>query len=320
MQTPVADGLISTSPATLCAEVWPGLDIYLRVSADAKPVLFASGTEAPGQGRFKLLSTSVGCRLYIDKSQRGVYQDYLREHWHDLIAHNDTPLINRMGVLSDVMRDMLSTAFNDGETDCIVDTAQQLGSATCELISDSPIVVEKLLSVLHHDYGTFTHSTNVSLYCVLLARKLGFNEQELEQVAVGGLLHDLGKLQIDSRILNKPGRLSESEYRVIMEHPSVGYRLLCKRQDLSRAQLMMVYQHHEKLDGSGYPVGITDQEIHPWAKVCTVVDIYEALTSERPYRHAASKSAALAILDKGDGKEFDSEVLKCWRAILKQSN
>lgn len=267
MQPLIADGLIPISPATLVADAWPGLDLYLRSTSDSKPVLYHSGDEAPVGSSFMQLSQSVGCKLYIDKSQRGIYQDYLRANWQDLVKDTDKPLVNRVGVMSDVMRDVLGAGFDSGDTNQIVTCSKDLASAACQVIGDSPIVMGQLLSVLHHDYGTFTHSTNVALYCVLLARELGISGPALEEIAVGGLIHDLGKLQIDEKILNKPGRLTEAEFRVVKEHPTVGYRQLCARKDLSFGQLMMVYQHHEKVNGSGYPVGCSADETHDWARI-----------------------------------------------------
>ena len=95
--------------------------------------------------------------------------------------------------------------------------------------------------------------------------------------------------------------------------------MLIERDDLSFGQLMMTYQHHERMDGSGYPVGCLGDEIHPWAKLCAIVDVYEALTSNRPYRSPMTPKTALTLLDKGEGTEFDPEMLKCWRQLIKTS-
>ena len=128
--------------------------------------------------------------------------------------------------------------------------------------------------------------------------------------------HDVGKLEIADAILSKPGRLDDAEFEIIREHPRTGFRKLCRREDLNFGQLMMVYQHHERLDGKGYPVGITAEQIHPWAKVCTVVDVFEALTSNRPYRKAMSYSKAFEIMDRDSGLAFDPEMLKCWKSDM----
>ena len=95
-----------------------------------------------------------------------------------------------------------------------------------------------------------------------------------------------------------------------------GFRRLCHREDLSYAQLMMGYQHHERLDGKGYPVGIGAEEIHPWARVCAVVDIFEALTSNRPYRVDMPFEKAFEILDRNCEVALDEEIVRCWKTTI----
>ncbi len=316
MPAVISDGLIPISMATLSPTALLGIDIYLRSSANSPAVLFCSEDELPDFDRLTPLVSQGVNKLFIDKGDRGKYQRYLRDHWDDLLADEAAPIANRVAIMSEVMRDVLNEEFGSGNTDSVVAASRQLGSVTCELLNDQAVVTQQLCNVLHHDYATFTHCTNVSMYCVLLARELGFPAEAIEEIAVGGLLHDLGKLQIDERILNKPGRLDEWEFREIKKHPVTGFALMVERDDLSFGQMMMTYQHHERIDGSGYPVGCTGEEIHPWAKLCAIVDVYEALTSNRPYRSPMSPKTALAVLDKGDGIEFDSEMLRCWRHLI----
>lgn len=311
-----SDGLIPISMATLSPTALLGIDIYLRANSRCPAVLFCSSTEYPDFDRLLPLVSQGVNKLFIDATDRGKYQSYLRENWADLLADESTPIANRVAIMSEVMRDVLNEEFNTGNTDSMVAASQKLGNVTCDLLNDQVVVTQQLCNVLHHDYATFTHCTNVSMYCTILARELGFSPADVEEIAVGGLLHDLGKLQIDERILNKPGRLDDFEFREIKKHPVTGFCQLVERGDLSFGQLMMAYQHHERLDGTGYPVACVGDEIHVWAKLCAIVDVYEALTSNRPYRSPMSPKTALAVLEKGDGTEFDSEMLKCWRQLI----
>lgn len=311
-----SDQLIPISMATLTTDAVLGIDIYLRGQPTAPPVLFCGATDYPDFTRLMPLVSQGVNKLFIDASDLGRYQQFLRDHWAELLADENAPLVNRFAIVSEVMRDVLNEEFSGGDSNSIVAASQRLGNVTCDLLSDQQLVAQQLCNVLHHDYATFTHSTNVSLYCSLLARELGFSAEEVKEMAVGGLLHDLGKLQIDERILNKPGKLDEFEFREIKKHPLTGFSALVERADLSFGQLMMTYQHHERLNGTGYPVGCAEDEIHPFAKVCAIVDVYEALTSNRPYRSPMSPKTAMAVLEKGNGTEFDSEMLKCWRLLI----
>ncbi|QDV24890.1 HD-GYP domain-containing protein [Aureliella helgolandensis] len=311
------DSLIPISLATLSVDTALGIDIYLRSSVRDRPVLFCGGDDIPDRKRFARLCEDGDVRLFIDRNERPKYQAYLCENI-DTLLENESSMspLEQLSVLSEVMRDVLDEQFSKRDTGQIVTISQKLGECTSRVLSNQPPLTKQLCSVLHHDYATFTHSTNVSLYCSVLAKALGFSEQDISEVAAGGLLHDVGKLQIDPRILTKPDRLDEFEYREIQKHPTIGFCELREREDVTLAQLMMVYQHHERCDGSGYPVGITAEEIHPYSKVCSIVDVYEALTSHRPYRHPMTVSTALSVLERGGEREFDPEMLRCWRQLV----
>lgn len=187
------------------------------------------------------------------------------------------------------------------------------------LISENEVVASELFDVLQHDYHTYTHSYNVASYAMLLAQEVGIrDEDQLQGISMGGLLHDLGKLRIPNYILTKKERLSEAEWQTIQRHPTDGFIALAERPDVTFDQLMMVYQHHEKLDGSGYPVGIDGDEIHVLARICTVVDIFEALTSNRPYRNPNTTKEALEILDQMAPTKLDGDMVKCWKALMQK--
>jgi HD-GYP domain-containing protein (c-di-GMP phosphodiesterase class II) len=147
----------------------------------------------------------------------------------------------------------------------------------------------------------------------MLAQGMGTTAiNDLAAMATAGLLHDIGKRHIPQHVLNKTGKLTDEEWALIMEHPTTGFRELSERNDLSWAQLMVAYQHHERLDGSGYPTGVGGDEIHPWAKLCAVVDVFDAMTCHRPYRKAAGSKAASEHLRQRAGSWFDQEAVKWW--------
>ena len=309
-----ADALIPISAATLlrCSNL--GIDIYSRAISTDPPILFCGADQEITPEMYDTVSANG--KLYIHRAQRDEYQTFLREHYEDFVEDESLPVIERVSVLSEVIRDVLSNQFANGTTETIVDTCQSFGRSSVALLGRESMVPHELCSVLHHDYGTFTHSANVSAYAVLLGRALGYTEFDLEQIAVGGLIHDLGKLDISDQILNKPAKLSDDEYTKVKRHPISGLQRIAHRRDLSFGQLMMVYQHHERLDGRGYPVGCHGDEIHPWGKLCAIVDVFEALTSNRPYRIPFSNATAFAVLERGSGLEFDKEMLRCWRRVI----
>ena len=162
---------------------------------------------------------------------------------------------------------------------------RKTGADLTSLLAGSNVLPRDLYQLARHDFSTFAHITNVASYALILSERLGLcPESELESLAKAAILHDIGKRFIPARILSKPARLDAAERSIIETHPQRGYEELCTRNDMSEGQLMVVYQHHEKYDGSGYPVGFQGDEIHPWARMLAIVDVFDAMTGTRPYR------------------------------------
>lgn len=198
--------------------------------------------------------------------------------------------------------------------------ADQLGHDLISLLEADRVLPRDLFRLARHDFNTFTHVTNVAGYAIILARRLGLCEPDtLHQIAAGAMLHDIGKRFIPAAILTKPTRLEPRERALIETHPTRGYEDLCHRPEVSFEQLMMVYQHHERIDGTGYPVGIPGSEIHPWAKLLAVVDTFDAMTGIRPYRRSASAHSALNYLGQQAGSHFDNEVVQCWQSAMTEA-
>jgi HD-GYP domain-containing protein (c-di-GMP phosphodiesterase class II) len=172
------------------------------------------------------------------------------------------------------------------------------------------------LAVEAKDRYTHGHSENVMKYTVLIAKHLGLPEEELENVKYAGLLHDIGKIGISELILNKPGRLTPTEFDEIKKHPTLGSNIIADVPFL-RPLVPLVLHHHEFFDGNGYPSGIRGNDIPYGARILGVADAYEAMTSDRPYRRSMSQETASEILISGKGKQFDPLVVDAFTEILK---
>ncbi len=309
------NGFIPVSVATLYPTEGLGVDLYFRPPGCDEPILYCASTLTVKQADLWRLEDSGVTRLYIRRDDRRTYQQFLRQHLDGWLRDPAQPMKARAAMLNEVVRDVLNESFASGQTDQIVESARELGMRAAELLTSEPVVFQDVVRVLHHDYTTFTHSANVCYYSVLLAAMLELPETDIVQIAIGSLVHDIGKIDIDERILIKEGPLTEPERRQIRTHPTSGFRKLSKRTELSQGQLLMAYQHHERVDGSGYPVGAVGDEIHPWARLCAIVDVYEALTSMRPYRQSLTPTTALSVMSKNADKQFDPEMFSCWTTI-----
>lgn len=313
-------GLIPIAVSSLQPMDAAMMDLYMQ-RENAEPQLYrASSVPLEHRDLVNLKSRGI-THLYIKSAQRDAYQAYLRETIDEWLRDSSLSVELRVSRINELFSESISKSFKKEDPEDTIKLSTEFGRLTSTLLNESQIVAEDMMQVLQHDYTTFTHSSNVSYYAVMLAKELGFGPQELAEIATGGLLHDVGKIEIDDRILTKPGKLDDAEFRQIRRHPTEGFRKLCKQPNVSYGQLMMTYQHHERLDGRGYPVGITAEEIHPWAKICCVVDVFEALTSHRPYRQPISPETAFQIMSKDSGTAFDAEILRCWMQLtLKTAN
>jgi putative nucleotidyltransferase with HDIG domain len=165
------------------------------------------------------------------------------------------------------------------------------------------------------DKETEGHSRRVTEITVRLARKMGFSEAEITQVRRGALLHDIGKMGIPDAILHKPGPLTEEEWEIMRMHPVYAYELL-KEIDFLAPALEIPYSHHERWDGSGYPRGLKGEEIPLSARIFAVVDVWDALLSDRPYRPAWPEEKVLAYLWEQAGTHFDPEVVRLFQELI----
>ncbi len=173
------------------------------------------------------------------------------------------------------------------------------------------------LAVEAKDQYTHGHSENVMKYTVILARHLGLSAQEIEQIKYAGLLHDIGKIGVSESILNKPGRLSPEEFEEIKKHPDLGARIISNVPFL-KTLVPMIRHHHEYYDGRGYPDGIAGENIPFGARILSVSDAFEAMTSNRPYRKSMPLATAYEILAKERGKQFDPGIVDAFLEIMKK--
>lgn len=168
------------------------------------------------------------------------------------------------------------------------------------------------------DAYTRGHSVRVASYAVSIARALGLDENAVDNIALGSELHDIGKIGVPDAVMLKPSKLTDDEYRQIMEHTVIGHRILGPLLRDAPMALAVVRSHHERLDGSGLPDGLKGDAIAPAARVVSVADAFDAMTSARPYRPGLPVSRALEELAKHTGSQFDPSVVVAFRKAYPQ--
>jgi putative two-component system response regulator len=169
--------------------------------------------------------------------------------------------------------------------------------------------VERWLQAMDlYDHGITEHTLRVTALSIYLAQGMNFSSTELEYIQYGTLLHDIGKLGIPEKIMQKPGRLTPYEYQIVRQHPVYAHEWLIHKPELQPAKVIPLF-HHERWDGSGYPYGLKGKEIPKLARVVAVVDVWDAITSDRPYRKAMSEDEAVSLITSSSGKHFDPDVV-----------
>jgi len=170
----------------------------------------------------------------------------------------------------------------------------------------------QLTDIRLHDTYTFAHSVNVAILSAMLGMLCRYSKADLKLLTLGAMLHDLGKIRVPSGILNKTSRLEEDEFQVIKSHPSEGARRIREMERLLPSPSVLAAiaaQHHEHIDGCGYPAGLTGDKIHRFAKIVAIADVYDALTSERPYKKAYTPSVTHNIMVNVNIGQFDKDLL-----------
>jgi len=165
-----------------------------------------------------------------------------------------------------------------------------------------------LTKIKNKDEYTAEHCINVSILSAAFAKHLGLLEGEIRTLALCGLLHDVGKMRIDDEILNKPGALTPEEFAVMKNHTTFGRDVLAALPRLAHAAVDVAYSHHERMDGKGYPRGLSGQQIPLFAKIVGLVDTYDAITSSRVYDKGRASMEALQIIHRNKGAQFDAEL------------
>ena len=209
---------------------------------------------------------------------------------------------------------IINDVFDDVTNKKAIDV-DKLKNISDEIVKEVFVRSENLVQLTDirmHDTYTFAHSVNVSVLSAIIGKDSGLSSDDMKILVMGGLLHDLGKICVPVEILNKPGRLTNEEFDTIKLHPMEGSKRIREfRWVLPKASILaaMAAQHHEHIDGSGYPKGLLGEQMHPLSKMVAIADVYDALTSERPYKKAYTPSVAYGIMHNTQG-HLDEELME----------
>ena len=283
----------------MLSQVQPGMII-------AKSVFNASGEAL-------LVRGTILTEHYIKRMRElEIYAVYIE---HSLNENVDTPEIlreeTRRTAISKVEK-IFSKMRSGLQVNC--EEIQETAKSIVNEVLNNKYSMVHLTDIRTADAYTFGHSVNVCTLSVMIGAALGSMDKErLDKLAMGALLHDIGKVMVPKEILNKPGKLTDSEWKTMQQHSLYGFEILRKDRNLSIFSDHVAFQHHERFDCSGYPRGLASSQIHEFARITAIADVYDALTSERAYNNTALlPHQAYSILQAGSGTHFDKSILQAF--------
>jgi PAS domain S-box-containing protein/putative nucleotidyltransferase with HDIG domain len=227
------------------------------------------------------------------------------------VDHRAAPITDEAGSTSGVVIAFRDTTRQKKTEEELIQSYKRLKQAMEGTVQAMAFTIET------RDPYTAGHQRRVTQLACALAEKMGLPSEVIEGVRMAGDLHDIGKIYVPAEILSKPGKLSEAEYNIIKTHPQVGYDIL-KTIEFPWPIADVVLQHHERMNGSGYPAGLHDKDILMEAKILAVADVIEAMSTHRPYRPALSIEEALEEISENKGKLYDQKVVKTCLKIFEE--
>jgi len=209
-------------------------------------------------------------------------------------------------------RAQIDTMFQDVRMGKSIDVsgAKEVVSDMVDSIVRNPDAQLWLSNLRKRDEYTAIHSLNVCIFALSFARYLGFNIEEMNEIGIGALMHDIGKMRVPLEILNKEGKLTAKEREIVKQHAQHGYDILKESVGLPPSTMDVVYMHHERKQGDGYPQGLVESQIHLFARIVAIVDVYDAITSDRVYHHGMNTLDALKNMFKWRENDLDSELVE----------
>lgn len=226
---------------------------------------------------------------------------------HDIVipdAISEETRYTCKNVLSNTIMD-----FTQGNTLKLVKLSSSIDSIIAEISANNDVQIS-LSDISAADEYTFTHSVNVAVYSLLIGRGLRYSRKKLQILAMGSLLHDIGKTILDPEIVYKEAALSDAEFEYVKKHTICGYEVLRDAPNVPAAAKEIALNHHEKLDGTGYPRGLKASELNEFARITAIADVYDALTTDRCYRKKWSTNKALDFLIENSDTKFDPDLIR----------
>lgn len=284
-------------------------DLYIKQDKTGKMVLYRSKGLPFTEEVAATLRENRHEILYVLKEQKPHFETYMERNLLLLAQDESLPLQRRSEIVYDTSTRIMQAVFEEPRASEAIRRSQHIIAPTVSIILQGEEATRNLIALTSHDYYTYTHSLNVCIFSVALAEKIfhGEETENLQRLGSGFLLHDIGKRKIPLEVINKNGPLTPREWEIMRRHPQFSHDILSETGYLTSEAAIIALQHHERHDGSGYPNGKRGDEIHIYAKICSIADAFDAMTTKRSYRDPSTSFQALRIMQEEMSGNFDRD-------------
>ncbi len=247
--------------------------------------------------------------VYVQSHDRHLLESYFQEAIEAMPENEERFNWQKSVILYNYGEFVAGHIYNDVHQEGHEKRSLQWAEAVGKFLQMKRVSISVFYRFFAKNYEIFSHSVHVALMAMTFCTFLGWRSEDVIRLGVAGVWHDIGKLWVDALILSSSSLLSQEEFAVIMKHPQTAFDHLESRGQLDTDQLAAVLQHHESMDGTGYPQGLRGTEIHPFARVLHICDCFDALTTHRPYRRAVTPFKALRLMEREMKLSFDRHLL-----------
>ncbi len=237
------------------------------------------------------------------------FHRYLESNLHEILADQEISLDDKVETLYDCSQFVAHDILDNPSAGTAVPRSQDLVNTVADFLFTEQKSFARFLKATAVDYHVYTHSVNVFVYSMMLARKLGLGDEHyLKRLGMGALLHDVGKSRVSATTLNSSGKLTDAQWREMRQHPVWGWEILKKHGVQDTLVLEVTRSHHEKLRGSGYPDGLEGDQIAEHVRLVTICDIFDALTTKRSYKNEVRSFSALKLMQEEMSADLDHRI------------
>ncbi len=294
----------------------------LFVCENKKDCVLLCSKEYPLSGdRLKDLKLNRA-EIFVRKDELPFLRNYLKKSVLDISKSQSVTREERSQMVYSTAVMVVDELFNNVESKEAVEDSKGLATVVLDNLLRDNATFLSMVGVLSYDYYTYSHCVNVCIYSIAIGKKLGLSHDDIEELGHAAILHDIGKAHIDPKILNKEGALDTDEFEIMKTHTTLGRDAIIHAEKQLGAQVEFLkiakeiaYYHQEKWDGSGYPTGISGDDIPISARLMAVADVYDALISRRVYKEGMPHEKAVSIITEGKGTHFDADIVDAFLEI-----